>query len=58
MRSGGKDFNLIESNAMFRLEIVFNDYRFVKSIMIGISDVFFERGLNGSTYLSNVGSPT
>ena len=57
MRNGGKDFS-IEANVMFRLEKVFNDCQFVNSIMIGISDVFFETDLNGSTYLSNVGSPT
>ena len=49
MRSGGKDFSLIKANVMFRLERVFNDCRFVNSIMIGISDVFFETDLNGST---------
>ena len=45
MRSGGKDFSLIEANVMFRLERVFDDCIFVNSIMIGINDVFFGMGL-------------
>ena len=51
MRSGGKDFSLIEANVMFRLERVFGDCIFVNSIMIGINDVFFETGLQ----LNNLG---
>ena len=58
MRSGGKDFSLIEANVKFRLERVFSDCIFVNSIMIGIIEVFFETSLNGSTCLSNVGFPT
>ena len=57
MISGGKDFSLIEANVMFRLERVFRDSIYVNSIMIGISDVFFEMCLNESTCLSNVVFP-
>ena len=58
MRSGSKDFSLIEANVMFTLERVLNNCRFVNSIVVGIRDVFFETGLNGSTFFSNVGFPT
>ena len=58
MRSGGNNLSLTEENWMFRLEREFNSCRFVNLIMIGISDVFFEMGLDGSTCLSNVGFPS
>ena len=45
MRSGGKDFSLIEANVMFILERVFNNCIFSNLIITGIRDTLFEMGV-------------